>query len=40
VKCEIKDAVFGNDFGTCELVEVEQKLADGVAGTVGEFDAV
>jgi hypothetical protein len=40
MKCEVKDAVFRSDLGTVELVEVELKFADGVAGTVGEFDAV
>lgn len=29
-----------NFYGTGELVEVELKLADGVAGAVGEFDSV
>jgi hypothetical protein len=40
MKCEIKDAVFRNDFGTGEVVEVELKFTDGVAGAVGELDPV
>ena len=40
MKCQIKDAVFRNYLGCGEVVEVEQKFAFGVAGAVGEFDAV
>ena len=40
MKGKIKDAVFGSDFGTGEIVEVKLKFADGVAGAVGESDSV
>jgi hypothetical protein len=35
-----QNAVFGKDLGGFEVIEVELKLADGVAGAVGKSDSV